>query len=101
MGDADMITSKVSLNSRTENVSTSAGVLNQPLADDRFYSEQFLADLTDQHIQTLRVARRRDAEEGTPGKRTPAPTWISERAVRYQGRAIKAWQAKRTEQAAA
>ena len=70
--------------------------LSRPLANDRVYSEQFLADLLGVHVQTLRVARRKDAAEGTIGRRVPAWTEVSDHRLGYLGWAIKAWQAGRT-----
>lgn len=70
--------------------------LNQPIVDDRCYTEQFVAILTNQHLQTLRRARRADVEFGTPGVRAPVPIWVNERCVRYQGRSIKDWIKRRT-----
>lgn len=86
-----MLTSDTALNSEA-----SAGGLNAPLADDRVYSEQFLADLLGIHIQTVRMSRRRDAAEGTIGMRVPPWTDVSEARIGYLGRSIKNWQAERT-----
>lgn len=91
-----METAPLSLMSDIEGSRTFGDGFNGTIDDDRFYREKFFADLTGQHEQSVRRGRRADAETGTPGERVPVPTWISERAVRYQGRAIKAWMSKRT-----
>lgn len=70
--------------------------LGDQLADERVISEQNLADLLGTHIQQIRVARRKDADAGTVGERTPIPIWISDRRVGYQVKHVKAWLARRT-----
>lgn len=91
-----MQTSTVSLDAQSDRSATFTNSLNDPLADERVVSEQYLADLLGTHIQQVRVGRRKDAEGGTVGERVPVPIWISDRRVGYQVKAIKDWLAKRT-----
>ncbi|MEM9627818.1 MAG: hypothetical protein AAGA21_16395 [Pseudomonadota bacterium] len=71
--------------------------LSDHLIGERVISEQELAVLTGLHIQEVRRRRRKDAEEGTPGKRTPPPTWVSERRVGYRWKFVGPWMDSKTD----
>lgn len=89
-----MQTSEIALNSQAD--AALATNVNDPLVDERVHSEQYLAELLGTHIQQVHCGRRKDAEAGTIGERTPTPTWISARRVGYRARHIREWLDRRT-----
>lgn len=55
---------------------------------DRFYPEAFSAKLLGFSLPHHRRLRRLDQAEGTPGRRVPKATKVTERRLGFRGRAI-------------
>jgi hypothetical protein len=62
---------------------------------DRFYPEAFSAKLLGFSLQHHRRLRRLDLAEGTPGRRVPKATRVTERRLGFRGRAILAFMGER------
>jgi hypothetical protein len=69
----------------------STGLINP----DWHYPESTSASACGLSLAHHRRLRRKDQAEGTPGKRTPRPTWMTERRVVFRGCAILAFWAQR------